>query len=85
MIDKGLQNVLVCPNDHSPLAVADSRLTAKLNRAIAAGRVVNCVGQRVSQPLSGGLVRSDKTLLYPIVDGIPVLLADEAIRLDQLG
>jgi uncharacterized protein YbaR (Trm112 family) len=85
MIDKGLLNVLVCPKDHTPLVVADGRLTAKLNRAIAAGHVVNGMGQRVSQQIDGGLVRSDKALLYPILDGIPVMLADEAIPLDQLN
>jgi uncharacterized protein len=85
MIDKGLLKVLVCPKDHSPLTAADSRLTARVNRAISAGRVVNCGGRSVTQPIGGGLVRQDKTLLYPIIDGIPVLLADEAIRLEQLG
>jgi uncharacterized protein len=85
MIDKGLLKVLVCPKDRSPLTVADSRLTARLNRAISAGRVVNCGGRGVAQPIDGGLVRQDKTLLYPIIDGIPILLADEAILLDKLG
>jgi uncharacterized protein YbaR (Trm112 family) len=85
MIDKGLLKVLVCPKDHTPLMVADSRLTARLNRAISAGQVVNCAGRSVARPIGGGLVRQDKTLLYPIVDGIPILLADEAILLGQLG
>ncbi len=85
MIDKGLLKLLVCPKDHSQLTPADSRLTSRLNRAIAAGGVVNCGGRTVNQPISGGLVRQDKALLYPILDGIPVLLADEAILLDQLG
>jgi uncharacterized protein len=85
MIDKDVLNILVCPRDHSPLTVADSRLTARLNRAISAGRVVNCGGRSVTQPIEGGLLRQDKTLLYPIIDGIPVLLADEAIPLEQIG
>lgn len=84
MLDKGLLKVLVCPQDHTPLAMADSRLLAKMNRAIAAGRVANCAGQSVTQPITAGLVRSDKTLLYPIVDDIPVLLVDEAIALNQI-
>ena len=40
--------------------------------------------QKVETSLSGGLVRDDGTLLYPIVDEIPVMLVDEAIPLDQL-
>ena len=85
MIDRGLLKSLVCPKDHTPLTMADVRLTAKLNRAIADKRVVNSAGQPVTQPVDGGLVRGDKKLLYPIVDGIPVMLTDQAIPLDQIG
>ena len=41
--------------------------------------------QTFDQLLDGGLLRGDKTFLYPIHDGIPVLLADEAIPLAQLA
>ena len=85
MIDKELLRILVCPKDHSPLSVADAELLARLNQAIAAAKVKNLAGRAVTEPLAGGLVRQDKTLLYPIVDDIPVLLADEAIPLDQIG
>jgi uncharacterized protein YbaR (Trm112 family) len=85
MIDKELLEILVCPEDHSPLDLADDELLAKLNRAIAAGRVTNRGGQAVEGPLSGGLVRQDGTLLYPIVDDIPTLLVDEAVPLDQIA
>jgi uncharacterized protein len=73
--------ILVCPTDRTPLSVADSRTIARVNRAIAAGRVKNRAGRWVEQAIQGGLLRVDKTFLYPIVDGIPVLLADEAISL----
>ena len=85
MTDMVLASNLVCPIDHSPLSDADNRLVARVNRAIAAGRVTNQVGRLVDQPLSGGLLRGDRILLYPIFDGIPVLLVDEAILLAQIG
>jgi uncharacterized protein len=84
MIDKKLLSILTCPTDHSPLNEAGGQVIARLNRAIAAGRVKNQAGRLVERPIDGGLIRADRTLLYPILDGIPVLLADEAIALSQL-
>ena len=66
-----------------PLAVADPRLLAGVNRAIAAGRVKTRGGRPVEEPLQAALVRKDRELLYPIIDEIPVLLVDEGIALDQ--
>ena len=85
MIDRQLLEILVCPQDYTPLAVADEELVAELNRAIAAGQIKNQGGQLVRKTLQGGLVRQDKTLLYPIIDDIPVLMADEGIPLNQIG
>jgi uncharacterized protein YbaR (Trm112 family) len=84
MIHRELVAILVCPTDHTPLRIADNQLVARLNRAIAAGGAKNRAGRPLEQPLVGGLVRADNTLLYPIVDDIPVLLADEAIPLAQI-
>jgi len=85
MIDKQLLEILVCPENRTSLALADDELLARLNRAIAAGEIKNRGGQPLQQQIEGGLVREDRTLLYPIVDNIPVLLIDEAVPLDQIG
>ncbi len=84
MIEKELLDLLVCPENHTALSPAGEELMARLNGAIEEGRIKNRLGQAVEGPLSGGLVREDMTLLYPIVEEIPVLLVDEAIPLDQL-
>jgi uncharacterized protein YbaR (Trm112 family) len=84
MIDKEFLETLVCPQDHTPLRLADTQFMARLNRAIAGGRITNAAGRCVEDSIEGGLIRQDFTLLYPIVDDIPVLLAEEAISLDQL-
>ena len=56
MHDKTLA-MLRCPNDRSTLAAAEPALVARLNAAIAAGRLRNQAGQRVERPIDGGLVR----------------------------
>jgi uncharacterized protein YbaR (Trm112 family) len=84
VIDKDLLEILVCPEDHSRLRPPDETLLAKVNQAIDAGRLKNRAGEMVEAPLEGGLVREDSTLLYPIIDDIPVLLIDEAIPLEQI-
>ena len=84
MVDRELLKFLVCPQSHVPLRLADEQLLRRLNRAIASGRIVNASGRIVDAHLTGGLLCDDNALLYPVVDDIPVLLAEEAIPLDQI-
>jgi uncharacterized protein YbaR (Trm112 family) len=85
MIDKQMLRMLVCPTDRTPLAPASDQLVARVNREITAGRVANRGGRVLDRPIDAGLLRADKTLLYPILDSIPLLLADEAIPMAQFG
>ena len=81
MIDKDLLAILACPQTHQPLAEANAEQLKRVNDRIAAGTVKNVGGAAVVQALSGGLVRQDGKLVYPVRDDIPVLLADEGIAL----
>ena len=85
MIDDALLKILVCPENRTSLRIADQDTVMKLNSAIAAGKLKNRAGEPVKSPLGGGLIREEGDLLYPIIDGIPVLLAEEAIQLEDLG
>jgi uncharacterized protein len=85
VIDKQLLDILVCPDDRSPLELADEALLARVNHAIAEKQARTKGGQLVSEPLAAGLVRRDKAVLYPIVDGIPVLLVEEGVLLDPIA
>ncbi|MCE5266899.1 MAG: hypothetical protein LLG00_03325 [Planctomycetaceae bacterium] len=85
MIDKKLVQRLVCPTDRTPLGVASDQVIARVNDAIRAGTVKNQAGRLLDQPLDGGLIRADNSLLYPVVADIPIVLADEAIPMSQIG
>jgi uncharacterized protein len=76
--------ILRCPLDRSQLRLAEPALVARLNAAIAKGQLQNRSGMQLEKPLDGALVREAGDLAYPIVDQIPVMLADEAIAIDQL-
>jgi uncharacterized protein YbaR (Trm112 family) len=77
-------SILRCPETHTPLDAASDALINEINAAIRAGRLVDRAGKAVVETIDGGLVRAAGDVLYPIVDQIPVLLADESIELSQL-
>lgn len=85
IISDELLEILVCPIDRTPLVRADDALVERVNRAIAQRRLRNKAGETLEKPLDAGLLRADGTLLYPVIDQIPIMLADEAIPLDQLA
>jgi uncharacterized protein YbaR (Trm112 family) len=80
-VDPDLLAILVCPENREPLAEADAELVARVNAEIAAGGRRNVGGDEVTDALEAGLVRADGKRLYPIRDGIPVLLVEEGLEL----
>jgi uncharacterized protein YbaR (Trm112 family) len=78
-------SILRCPETQTPLNAASDALVNEINAAIRAGRLVDRAGKAIVETIDGGLVRLAGDVLYPIVDQIPVLLADESIALSQLG
>ena len=77
-----LLEILVCPETKQPVKTASAEVLEKLAREIEAGRLRNRGGQEVAKPISEGLVREDGKVLYPVDDGIPVMLIEESIELD---
>ncbi len=84
MIRPELLNSLLCPATRSRLTVADAQVVARLNQAVAAGKLRNVSGEKIERPLEAGLVREDGNVLYAVRDGIPIMLVDEGIALSQL-
>ena len=83
-MDKKLLSILCCPVTHKALSLARADLLKSVNAAIDAGKLVNHDGAQVAEQLSEALVTDDGKILYPVNDGIPVLLEGESVGLDQL-
>lgn len=81
-IDKELLEILACPESHQPLKEAPEELVRRVNARIASGAQKNAGGETVRDPIEGGLVREDGLVLYPVRDGIPVLLVEEGLTLE---
>jgi uncharacterized protein YbaR (Trm112 family) len=81
MVDPELLEILVCPDDKTPVTLADAATLEALNARIAAGEVKTRGGQPVTDAVAEGLVRADGKYLYPVRDDIPVMLIDEALPL----
>lgn len=84
MIDAELLKILVCPEDRTPVTLADEETVAKVNSAIAAGQVKNRKGVKMESAIDGGLVRQDGAYLYPILNGLPMMVIGEAIPLSEI-
>ncbi len=83
-MDKRLLGILCCPVSHKGLVRTSSDQLHRINAAIAEGRLVNDSGTVLAEALREALVTDDGKRMYPIADGIPVLLAGESVALDQL-
>lgn len=84
-MDRRLLEILRCPATHQPLAFLNGRELSAVNHAIAAGQVEREDGSPQSVPLEAALLTHDRKRIYRIEDGIPVLLAGDAIPADRIA
>ncbi len=83
-MDRKLLDILACPATRQPLSLLDRAGLDAINQAIAAGGVLRADETPQAEPLGEALVTRDRRLVYRIDDGIPVLLAEEAIATGQV-
>lgn len=84
VMDKKLLDILCCPASKQSLLLLSKDQIECMNAAITAGKVVQLDGQTINKPLKEALMTRDGKLLYRIDDGIPVLLAEEAIAVASI-
>ena len=80
-VSPDLVEILVCPETKQPVSLATPDQLATLNTAIRDGSLLNRGGTKVEKELAEALVREDGKILYPVDDGIPVMLIEESIEL----
>lgn len=80
-VPEDLLEILVCPESRQPVRLASEAELEAVNARIRAGEQRNRGGDKVASPLREALIREDGRILYPVDDGIPVMLVDESIEL----
>jgi uncharacterized protein YbaR (Trm112 family) len=83
-LDRKLLDFICCPVTRSPLELLPERELTQLNGLIVSKRIRNREDTLVDTPLTEALVTRSGKLIYPIRDGIPLLLEEEAMALQQL-
>lgn len=84
-MDKRLLAILRCPVTHKGLSLATAPTLRKVNAAIDAGTLSNRDGRVLDASLDEALLTDDGKVLYPVANGIPVLLEGEAVNMEQLA
>ncbi len=83
-MDRKLLDLLCCPTTRQSLALLDTQGLEALNRAIAAGSIKRADDSAQTEALREALLTRDRKTVYRVDDGIPVLLAEEAIATVQV-
>ncbi len=81
VIDGNLIELLRFIDGHGNLRIAEKPEIDWINEAIRTGRLRDRAEQLVRQPIEGGLINEEQNWVFPVRDGIPTMIADEAIML----
>jgi uncharacterized protein YbaR (Trm112 family) len=84
-MDPDLIKILVCPETRLSLKLANQELLTKVNSAATNAGLQNITGAKITNPFEALLVREDGKVVYPVRDGIPLLLTGEGISIERVG
>ncbi|MBD2179739.1 hypothetical protein H6S82_15360 [Planktothrix sp. FACHB-1355] len=79
MLNKKIQAILVCPETKKSVHLASQPLIDELNFRIEREEIKTRGGHKVENKIDGGLLYEDGTWLYPIENGTPIMVINEAI------
>ena len=78
-VEDAFLSLLRCPRTGGELALAGAKTLEALNESAREGKLANASGTPVEQTMEAALVSACGRWLYPVREGIPVLLAEEAL------
>ncbi|MEX0731042.1 MAG: Trm112 family protein [Aquisalimonadaceae bacterium] len=84
-VDRKLMDILCCPITRQPMEPLSRDRLQRLNALIEAGEVTFADGSRVEGPLREALITRNGERIYPVDDGIPVMLEERCISTRPLS
>ncbi len=84
-LDRRLLDILCCPVTKVPVRPLRPDELARVNAEVRAGRLLHANDEPVAAELQEALVTENGERLYPVEDGIPIMLEERAIGVRDLG
>lgn len=84
-LDKRLLEILCCPLSKQPVQLLNARQLDCVKLAQSSQTLSLLDGSQCSDAIEAGLLTRDGKTIYLIVDGIPIMLADQAVATAQLA
>ena len=82
-VNPELLEILVCPETKQKLRNATDDEISQLEALYKSGALYDRSGNKVASTVKEGLVREDGQVLYVVDEGIPIMLTEESIELQN--
>lgn len=82
-VNPELLEILVCPETKQKLRNATDAELSQLEALFNSGALHDRSGNKVASTVKEGLVREDGKVLYVVDEGIPIMLTEESIELQN--
>lgn len=84
-VDRKLLDILCCPITRQPVEPLSRERLQRLNALIKTGEVKFADDTRVESPMREALITKNGERIYPVDDGIPVMLEERCISTRPLS